>query len=58
MEVLLELSKAEQVGLGILLTAVLYIIFAPWLSLTHLSKLNDIAYELKRIRELLEKRDE
>lgn len=57
-EFLAELTVGGQIALGILLFFVLYIIFAPWLSLTNLSKLDDIAYELKRIRELLEKRAE
>ena len=56
MELLNELTVGGQIALGIVLCLVLYIIFAPWLSLTDLSKLGDIAYELRRIRELLEKR--
>ena len=51
-----ELTVGGQIALSISLCCVLYVIFAPWLSLTNLSKLNDIAYELRRIRELLEKR--
>lgn len=58
LEFLTELTVGGQISLGILLCFVLYIIFAPWLSLTHLSKLDDIARELKRIREILEKREE
>ena len=51
-----ELTVGGQIALGISLSFVLYVIFAPWLSLTDLSKLGDIAYELRKIRELLEKR--
>ena len=58
LEFLNDLTVAGQISLSISLCCVLYAIFAPWLSLTHLSKLNDIAYELKRIREILEKREE
>lgn len=58
MELLNELTVGGQIALGISLFLVLYIIFAPWLSLTNLSKLGDMAYELRRIRELLEKRAE
>lgn len=57
MELLNELTVGGQIALGISLCFVLYIIFAPWLSLTDLSKLSDIAYELRQIRELLEKKD-
>lgn len=56
MELLNELTVGGQIALGILLTFVLYIIFAPWLSLTKLDDLSDIAYELRKIREELEKR--
>ena len=56
MELFNEITVGNQIALGIALFLVLYIIFAPWLSLTNLSKLGDIAYELRRIRELLEKR--
>lgn len=56
LEFLNELTVGGQIALGILMTFVLYIIFAPWLSLTNLSKLYDIAYELRKIREELEKR--
>lgn len=58
MELLNELTVGGQIALGISLFLVLYIIFVPWLSLTNLSKLGDMAYELRRIRELLEKRAE
>ena len=58
MELLNELTVGGQIALGISLFFVLYIIFAPWLSLTNLSKLGDIAYELRKIRELLERRAE
>lgn len=53
-----ELTVGGQIALSISLCCVLYVIFAPWLSLTHLNKLDDIARELKRIREILEKREE
>ncbi len=51
-----ELTVGGQIALSISLCCVLYIIFAPWLSLTNLSKLGDIEYELRKIREELEKR--
>lgn len=56
LEFLNELTVGGQIALGITLFAVLYIVVAPWLSLTDLSKLGDIAYELRKIREELEKR--
>ena len=56
LELLNGLNVGGQIGLGIVLSCVLYIIFAPWLSLTDLSKLSDIEYELRKIREELEKR--
>ena len=52
----MELTVGGQIALGILLFFVLYIIFAPWFSLTKLDDLSDIAYELRKIREELEKR--
>ena len=58
LEFLNELTVCGQIALSITLCCVLYAIFAPWLSLTHLDKLDDIAHELKRIREILEKREE
>ncbi len=58
LEFLSELTVGGQIALGFLIFLVLYTIFAPWLSLTNLSKLNDISYELRKIRELLEKRAE
>lgn len=56
LEFLTELTVGGQIALGILLFFVLDIIFAPWFSLKKLDDLGDIAYELRKIREELEKR--
>lgn len=56
LDLLNELTVGGQIALGILLFLAVYIVFAPWMSLTNLSKLGDIEYELRKIREELEKR--
>lgn len=56
LELLNELTVGGQIALLFLLCLALYVAIAPWLSLTKLDDLSDIAYELRKIREELEKR--
>ena len=58
LELLNELTVGGQIALCAVLCSVLYIIIAPWLSLTDLRELGDIAYELRKIREELERRSQ
>ena len=53
-----ELTVGQQFMIGIVGGALLLGIISPWLSLTSLNKLSDIAYELRKIREELERRAE
>ena len=53
---MVELTTGESILVTILMVIGFIIVFAPWWSLTNLGKLDNIAFELKMIRQELEQR--
>ncbi len=48
-----ELSTIQKIGIAIMFFVLTYIVFVPWLSLTHLRGIEE---ELSRIRKALEEK--
>lgn len=53
---MIDFTTGETILVAILMTIGIILVLAPWWSLTNLGKLGDIAFELKQIRQELEKR--
>lgn len=51
-----DLTTLQKISLAFITALCLGAVIVPWLSLTSLNKLDDIADELRKIREALERR--
>lgn len=53
-----ELTTPQVIAIGVIAAMLLYGIVGPWLSLLDLSHLSGIESELRKIREVLERREQ
>lgn len=55
---MIEFTIMEKIVGVLFIASVFAFVAIPWMSLTHLSKLDDIEYELRKIREESERRSQ